>query len=274
MKKPKDRGKAIDGQRFAQWVSRFPGYRQEVTEGRITNWINQFTGGDRDIAARVLDCVNYVSHESIEEVFEEILEKLDGWDRDERKRKGRWRFVAFSKAAGESGDTMLHKLRTSTKMTGAKYEKLCIHKSDLLKEKLGPEDNVVFLDDFAGTGNQVCTGWEQVMEELLPGEPNTYLILVAVTKTAIEKIQNQTPMQVMAHIKLRDEDNFFSGGCTHFTVQEKARILTYCRRANNQFPRGYGDCGLVIVLAHRTPNNSIPILHANHDAWVGLFARE
>jgi len=46
----------------------------------------------------------------------------------------------------------------------------------VLKENLGPDDTVVFVDDFAGTGNQVCTGWREVMEELLPGEPNIYLM--------------------------------------------------------------------------------------------------
>ncbi|MBI4445696.1 MAG: hypothetical protein HY645_07270 [Acidobacteria bacterium] len=216
----------------------------------------------------------FVSHESIEEAFKNILDRLDGWDRNERNRKGNWRFVAFSKAAGESGDTMLHKWRAATGMTGSKYDKLYIHKSELLRENLGSEDTVVFLDDFAGSGTQVCTGWREVMEELLPGEPTVYLILVAVTQGARQKISNETRMQVVSHIKLKDDDNIFSTDCKHFTAQEKNRLLIYCRRANNQQPRGWGDCGLVIVLAHKTPNNSIPILHANHDQWVGLFPRQ
>ncbi len=274
MRKPKDRGKPIDNTRIGQWVARFPGYRQQVTADRIRNWVQQFTAADRDVAARVLDCVYFVSHDSVEEAFKRILDKLDGWDSNEKKRKGKWRFVAFSKAAGESGDAMLHKWRAATGMAGSKYDKLYIHKSELLKDNLGPEDAVVFLDDFAGTGTQVSVGWREVMEELLPGEPRVYLILVAVTQVAHQRISHETPMRVVSHIKLKDDDNIFSTDCEHFTVQEKNRLLTYCRRANNQHPRGWGECGLVIVLAHKTPNNSIPILHANHNQWVGLFPRQ
>ena len=274
MRQPKDRGKPIDNIRIAQWVARFPGYRQEVTADRVRNWVQQFTSADRDVAARVLDCVYFVSHESSEEAFRNILHRLDGWDSNEKNRRGRWRFVAFSKAAGESGDTMLHKWRAATGMTGSKYDELYIHKSDLLRENLGPEDSVVFLDDFAGTGTQVCTGWREVMEELLPGVPAVYLVLVAVTQMAQQRISVETPMQVVSHIKLKDDDDIFSTGCEHFTSQEKRALLRYCRRANNQHPKGWGDCGLVVVLAHKTPNNSIPILHANHGQWVGLFPRQ
>ncbi len=34
-----------------------------------------------------------------------------------------------------------------------------------------------------------------------------------------------------------------------------------------------GDCGFVIVLAHKCPNNTIPILHARRAGWEGLFRR-
>ena len=274
MRKPKERGKRIDKNRIDQWVVRFPGYRQEVTARRISDWIAQFAASDGDLAARVLDCVHYVTYQSIEEAFQQLLEHLDGWNRDENRRTGTWRFVAFSRAAGESGDTMLHKWRTATKMTGKKYNALYINKADLLRENLGPHDTVVFLDDFAGTGDQVCKGWKEVMEELLPGEPTIYLILVAVTTKASQRIGKETPMKVVSHMKLRDDDNIFSTECKHFTATEKVNLLTYCRRADRRDPKGYGACGLVIVLAHKTPNNSIPILHAKHNRWVGLFPRQ
>lgn len=274
MRKPKGRGRPIDSRRVAQWVGRFPGYRQEVTADRIRNWIAQFEVGDRDTAARVLDCVSYVSDEVVENAFRKTLGKLDGWNGNKTERKGKWRFVAFSKAAGESGDAMLHRWRAATGMGGKKYDGLYIHKSDLLKENLGPGDTVVFLDDFAGTGTQACDGWQGIMEELLPGEPRIYLILVAITQVAHRRISHETPMRVVSQIRLREGDNIFSASCRHFTPREKSTLLRYCSRANGRRPKGWGDCGLVIVLAHKTPNNSIPILHVKHAHWVGLFPRQ
>jgi hypothetical protein len=136
VRKPKDRGKPVDASRLTQWVTRFPGYRQEITRNRIEDWLHQFAANHRDWAARVLDCVEYLTHESVEAAFKTIVNAFGGWHYDERKRRGQWRFVAFSQAAGESGDTMLHKWRTSTGTTGAKYNKLYIYRSDLLKEDL------------------------------------------------------------------------------------------------------------------------------------------
>lgn len=273
MKKPKDRGTAVDSARVAHWVADFPGYRQEVTPDRINEWIGQFAAPDRDIAARVLDCVAFVAHQAIEEAFKKSLAKLDGWSTAKAKRKGRWRFVPFSKAPGESGDTMVHRWRAATGTAGNNFNGLYKYKSDLLTEDLGPEDTVVFLDDFAGTGTQACRGWREIMEELLPGGPRVYLILVAVTQFAKRRISTETPMQVVSHIKLGDDDDIFSTSCKHFTGEERNTLLRYCRRASKQYPRGWGDCGLVIVLAHKTPNNSIPILHARNHRWVGLFPR-
>ena len=80
-------------------------------------------------------------------------------------------------------------------------------------------------------------------------------------------------MQVRVGLELREGDNVFGTECEHFSGGEKDTLLRYCRRANHKYPRGYGDCGFVLVLAHKTPNNSIAVLHAHHQTWVGLFPR-
>lgn len=273
MRRPKKRGAAVDTRRISNWTSRFRGYRQEVTRERIEDWLGQFAGSDRDLAARVLDAVTYVTHESIERIFQRILNRLPGWHASKRKRRGKWRFVAFSRAAGESGDTMLHRWRSAAGLGSRQYDVLFINKRDLLMEELGPNDTVVFLDDFSGTGNQVCQGWHEIMAELLPGEPTTFLVLVAASVAARQRIGRETPLRVECGVRLGMDDNILSGKCGHFSRAEKETLLRYCRRANRRLPRGYGDCGFVIVLAHKTPNNSIPILYVTTQRWQGLFPR-
>ena len=168
---------------------------------------------------------------------------------------------------------MLHKWRTALRLTGGRHDSLFIHKADLLREKLGPEDSVAFLDDFAGTGQQACRAWRETLAELLPGGPKTYLILVAAGERAVQRIRQETGLRVVASHVLRAGDEIFSGECQHFSAEEKDRLLEYCRVADRTRPRGYGDCGFVIVMSHKTPNNSIPVLYANHRRWVGIFPR-
>ena len=276
MRRPLRRGTPIDMARMTSWVSLFAGYRISVTEQRIDRWLDQFADSDRDAAARVLDCVDYFTHEQMASAFRSVLRGMDRWNMRQRERRGQWRFVAFSASAGESGDTMLHKFRLANGLGSRKHNQLFIYKSELLGQRLGPGDTVVFVDDFAGTGTQACNAWKDTLQELLPGRPRVFLVLVAASSAARRRIVADTEMMVAAHVELTEADEIFSTKCRHFSRREKHTILRYCRRADSASPRGFGDCGFVVVFAHNCPNNTIPILHARDPGgrrWEGLFRR-
>ena len=148
-----------------------------------------------------------------------------------------------------------------------------IYKSQLITEDLGPNDTVVFIDDFSGSGEQACKYWPET-RELLPGNPTAYLVLVAANSRAVERIECETDLSLYCQIQLTEEDNVFSSKCRCFNKEEKETLLRYCRIADRRYPKGHGDCGLVIVFAHDCPNNSIPILRRDHRRWEGLFIRQ
>jgi len=275
MRRPLNRGTAINAQRYLRWLAVFAGYRNQVTQQLIELWLNRFSAEDRDLAARVLDGVNFIGYGHIQHCFREILTSFEdfGWHKAKARRKGRWFFVAFSGSTGESGDRMIHDFRMANSMTKREFNELFIHRSELLQNKIGPEDTVVLIDDFSGTGTQVSNSWRE-FQELLPGGPRVFLVLVAATTTAIQRIRRETEWEVHCCTRLQSSDNIFATECRHFTNEEKAIVLQYCRNANAAIPRGYGDCGLLLVFTHRCPNNTIPILHANHENWVGLFPRD
>jgi hypothetical protein len=274
MRTPKSRGRPIDARRISSWLERFQGYRVAATEQRIVGWLQHFRrNGDIDLGARVLDAIFFLKSEDIENALRHIINRLPGWHRSRSLRQGRWRFLAFSISAGESGDTILHKSRIALGLNGSRYNKLYIHKSELLTENLCADDNVVFFDDFAGTGEQACRAWRN-LAELLPGNPKKYLILIVAGQRGFERINRETNLKVVTRHLLGPGDDIFAVECCHFTQPEKDRLLDYCKIADSRWPRGYGDCGFILVLAHKTPNNSIPILHANHKCWKGLFPRQ
>jgi hypothetical protein len=269
---PSARLTAIDDSRMAAWLDQFDGYRIAITDKRVRTWLDNFQQNDLDLAARVLDAVTFLKSEDLETALRIMVNRLPGWHKDETRRRGKWRFVAFSVSAGESGDTMLHRLRTALGLTGRKYNELFIHKADLFRAGLGMDDAVAFVDDFAGTGQQACDAWHE-LAELLPGSPKTYLIVAAAGRRAVNRITQETSLHVVTNLVLGPADNIFSGACRHFTQPEKDNLLAYCRKADRGNPQGFGSCGFVVVLAHGTPNNSIPVLHANHRHWTGLFPR-
>ena len=145
MKTPMRRRSPITNQRMASWTTLFSGYRLAVNEQRIDRWLDQFKPGDRDLAARILDCVEFVSNEQMMGAFRSMLACIPGWHIDESRRQGKWRFVPYSASAGESGDSMLHKFRSANRLGDRRFNKLFIYKRDLIRQELGPQDTVVFL---------------------------------------------------------------------------------------------------------------------------------
>jgi hypothetical protein len=113
----------------------------------------QLSVGDRDVAARILDCVEVVSEPEIHEGFRVALRGLPGWSADFNARVGRWFFLGFG-GPSESGQVMLRMFREANRLTGKANNDLFCNLSDLASKELTADDNVVFVDDFSGTGNK------------------------------------------------------------------------------------------------------------------------
>jgi len=273
MKKPLDRKTAVDNARYAKWVTTFSGYSSEVTRGKIELWIKQFKRADRDLAARILDATLFISDVQIRTKFKDLLNSIEGWNANALRRTGQWYFVPFSGSTGESADSMMHLFRMATGMTQKRHNPLFIHRSELVQRLPKEEDTVVFIDDFSGTGTQASNFWNSTFKELLPKNPRTLLLLVAATHEAIEKVRNETDMSLICGHTLDRRADFFSDFCTHFNKNEKTTVENYCLKADKIKPKGFGNAGLLVVLSHRCPNNSLPILHVENNSWSGLFPR-
>lgn len=273
MRHPRPRGTPTDAARMDAWLEAFAGYRVHVSRARIQTWLAQFHADHHDLAARILDAVEFYREDQVLHAYRSVFGRLPGWSKKASERQGRWRFVAFSSHSGESGDRMLHAFRLATGLAGERFDDLFIYRSDLPRQNLTADDTVVFVDDFAGTGTQAVTAWNEVFGELLPGRPHMFLVLAAAIHEAILHITNETPLKVRTFRRLRTHDNLFAAQCTRFSTGEKARTLEYCNIADAVSPRGFGGCGTLIVLAHRCPNNSLPILHSKNAAFRGLFPR-
>ncbi|MFN2533366.1 MAG: hypothetical protein ABR555_18945 [Pyrinomonadaceae bacterium] len=272
MRTPKPRGSPITSRRMTGWVSDFGTFRYAVTEPRIDRWVRQFRSSDRDLAARILDCVEFVPNNQISAIYRTALQSLEGWHATASERKGKWRFAPFSTSAGESGDAMLGQFRHANNLKSKSHNSIFVHKSELLTSELGIGDTIVFVDDFSGTGTQVVDAWPE-MSEYLPEGPDVHLILAAATETAIVKIEQETSLLVSTGITLGEGDSVFSDSCTQFNSAEKSTLRRYCDRIVPTSAAAYAQDGYLIVFQHSCPNNTLPILHAMKSGWEGLFRR-
>jgi len=285
VKQPLAPGTVINARRYKRWTNRFGSYRSGVTNITIESWLKQFQKKDRDLAARVLDSVEFYGQSHIHAAYRQALGALPGWHKSASKRDGQWRFAAMSGSAGESGDAMLYQFRVANGLDVRAFDECFVSRSDLFRQpllpnddpqKLGKDDAVVLIDDFSGTGTQACTAWNDPQTSfgsLLAGVNKVYLILVAASRAARQRILKETAMVPFPAHHLHDSDNIFSEECRHFSEADRARLLHYGEIADKKSPKGFGDCGFVVVFQHRPPNNTVPILHADHSKWTGLFPR-
>jgi hypothetical protein len=273
MRSPRAANTAINGERLRKWVAEYGSYRHAVTNTTIEGWLDQFHRDDRDLAARVLDAVEFYGADRISTGFRQALRSIPGWRQDTRALRGRWRFAAFSGSAGESGDSMLHNFRIANSLDKQKYKEMFVHRSELSRLGLGKDDTIVLIDDMTATGDQVCRAWTEQFEELVHGVGRIYLIVVVAGKQAKARIGTETRISLVPVRQLEDRDGLFSDHCNHFKPADKEKILEYSKIADPEKPKGYGDCAYLLVFHHRCPNNSLPVLHRTHANWEGIFPR-
>jgi hypothetical protein len=253
------------------WIATFAVYRHPPQIATIRRWLGYFGDRDEILAESILNRVRLISEHAIQVGYRQSLALLDGWNRNRRGRQGRWFFAGYG-SAGESGQAMLRIFREANGLGSEQYQYLFVSSTELPALKLSAIDTVVFIDDFAGSGKQVVKSWP-VTKELLGSEARAFLVLCAITQNAHDRISSETGLRVVSPVVLRDKHNVFHPSCTAFTSAEKSHLLDYCRLADSGRPRGFGDCGLLLVLGHRTPNNSLPVLHVNRRNWRGVFPR-
>lgn len=273
MRTPLPQGTAINTHRMRRWVLNFASYRHQVSEQSVSDWLAQFDEQDRDAAARLLDAVDFFTLDRVSAAFRGALTALPGWHSDANQRSGKWRFAGLSRSAGESADAMIHRFRVANALDKRRFNELFIYPSQILLQGLGPDDTLVLIDDFVGTGDSVSTAWNESFAELVPDVGQVFLLVAAAVSQGRARVAEETSMTCIAGHELTLGDNFFGTACRSFTEQEKRSMLKYCKRANVRDPKGYKECGLVLTFSHRCPNNSLPILHADHNNWTGLFPR-
>ncbi|AJA09877.1 hypothetical protein SKP52_14975 [Sphingopyxis fribergensis] len=253
------------------WVKSFAGYRQPPTKDELRKWLGRFDAEHLSTAHKVLDAVIVVAEREIHQGYRDALTSLPGWSKSPAIRQGRWFFVGVG-GAGESGPAMLRMFREANGLTSAIWQSYFKMPRELPRLALTAYDHVVFVDDFAGTGRQITSYWP-LMQELVASEATCYLLLTALTEDAERAIQDNTELEIRAPLKLGKAANVFAAECDRFDDNERQILDAYGKIAWAAHPKGFGACGLTLILSHKTPNNTIPILHANHEHWEGLFPR-
>ena len=145
----------------------------------------------------------------------------------------------------------------------------------------------VFIDDFAGSGNQALRRGTEIVTRIRSEAPDVcaYYFLLFATTRALQTIETSGLFdQVDTVFELGDDFRVFSTNSLLYSApasgisQSDTMIVAdhYGRRLLPSHPLGYENGQLIVGFEHNVPNNTLPIFWhsgATDRPWVAPFPR-
>lgn len=241
-------------------------------------WLSNFDDSEQDLAIEILSKIDYYPYDRILSVVQSKIEGIV------LNPMGRCIFVPIGES-GKSGGSILY---TCQQIQGKKS--VYVNSIEEALNKLSnPNDVIVLVDDIIGSGNTFCS-WlrEKLNKEEIESQLNNLidqsrikLISIVVLEKGKKKINSEYPT-----IDVFGEDTrklFLQTGSMFGGYFRMKRYREFCYKYGNllyrRWPLGYENSQALIVFAHATPNNTLPIIWSDSNiegrsnAWYPLFPR-
>ena len=148
---------------------------------------------------------------------------------------------------------------------------------DLECERIrSPPKTIIFVDDYVGSGNSFKEFWYNIGTLLNENCKFIFAVLIA-HQQGKESIEDELPIKlIMPTMPIPHNNKIFHNENPMFTEDEKITIKKYCDSLGlpDRIKYGFMNTQAMVVIYERTPNNTLPILHARTKKWEPLFPRQ
>ena len=265
---------------------------QSITEDRIRDWLNQFSGSEEQNAMfEMLQGLRFITHSEVRQKLREIGSMVEGYGTSGgRSRSGRKRsdtLVSYLDSAGNSGADFARLYADEMSI----YTKNVVEKGRLAEQLMARDDvrRVVFIDDIVGTGDNMVRQFRNVHPALkalfVDKDISVVYAVVLADQRGWSMVENElagTDLRVEIRYceLLGDTERAFGpGGGRSWSERQRSVArevaLKYGKRVWERHPLGYGDSELSVVFEKSCPNNTLPILWKDSvkPSWRALFRR-
>jgi hypothetical protein len=270
-------------------------------------WMSNFNEAERPFAARLLEGFTFFSHELVAEMFRTVFKNLSQVALKNRSNYlaalNEWvefvDSVIIVRVAGlrtSEADSGYIFIRLSRDVLGIAEERLMSPKAALESLREQPHQNVVFVDDFVGSGEQFVEMWEQVHKlsdawasfnslacTTGEGQIGFYYIPLVCAEQGRSYITKKCPQVKLrpAHLLAPSysalaadsviwrEDMVVNG--PRFIEQVSVRAGLHDLDGKEGCWRGYHKLGLSLAFEHGAPDATLPIFTVANDNWKPLI---
>lgn len=246
---------------FAQWLlaRRFEGYKpQPVTPQSIAQWREQFDGTDQRLLLQLLEHVVYFSEADVRRMLMQLNDTLLSRLAKAGITPDHVIYVHIAEP-GSSSSVMLNMLRDSARLQQKNCRFVDGRDAVGLNEKTAElgQGAIVYVDDFAGTGDQFSPAHEFAAQYIVGTFSEFYLVpcmceeaLITVGKLGVE------PLTKKIHAK---DDRPLHDNSTIFDPQSKQRLIELSLSIDADEGLGYGGLATMVVFFHNAPDTT-PLL--------------
>ena len=233
-----------------------------VTPSRIFQWLRQYPSEHRGLLLRLLNLVEYLGEEEIERALVEanagILDRLaaDGIGVE------RVIYVQHDEA-GSSSPVMLNLLRDAARLerSGARFVDGRDQNSlSKVTAELGT-GAIIYVDDFAGTGNQLVNS-RNWAAQFVAGSFSEFFLGVVVCEEARDAFEAAqiAPVASRTHLKV---DRPLHEGSSLISDAERRVLRDLGQSVFGRYSLGFRNLGTNVVLYRNAPNSTPVLLRGN-----------
>lgn len=189
--------------------------------------------------------------------------------------------------ASESGGLVLYYFRQENGLSAEQFAEPAAFLTGEISDTELKNANLIFIDDFLGTGRTACDFWDSRITAIMNKYPQAkfhYLALVATTR-GIDKVRSHTSLDVVCPQILDDSYRVFSECSSAFPDKERRedakKVCEFygCHLVNQCHALGYRNSQALLGFHHNVPDNTLPVIWSetkrpNNKRWHPLFKRE
>lgn len=225
----------------------------------IQNWATQLDLENETIN-KIVDNLKIVTPQEIVKLLDEIVAS------NLLLFENPMTYITSFGGKGKSGDMMVYIFKHAFK----KYNSKIIETTEV--SELESDSNIIFLDDFIGTGNQACEYINGDLNLYLNSRCEAYLLSLFGTPEGIESVNKNTNFTVIFGQSLSQQEyQFYNDECHIFEVEEKQKIEIINKKLRS---KSNYDQGLLIAFHYSVPNNTMPIIWKDKSKYTDHLGNE
>lgn len=251
--------------------------QNEISFSSVVTWLDQFEDSDKPKIVSLLPYILFYSEAETTEILvkhnEKLLKKLQKDEIDAEHVI----YVTIDEP-GSSSHIMLNLLRDASHLQRRRVTFIDSRNIlGLIKKtnELGT-GAIIYIDDFAGTGNQFLNSRNPLAEQipLLVGQFSEFFLLPCICIEAHTAISRVGVEVVSEHVHIPAERPLHSDNIS-FDENVKTRLVEISQEIDASAPLGYRDIASMVVFYRNVPNGMPPIFRGNvgQDRSLGILPR-